>query len=146
MDTGFECQPRQFNVSLPPPPPPPPPQYSGTSDNGHEKRTTSVEWTNRLPPTDCSIHSVHSEIGATSKQWTRGLSPLCPLFGGSTIHTNHCSSLDVCAFALHFSFSLMYTHRSVYILLHLHTCTLRSGLWIRDSLSTLNIHQSLPAE
>ena len=59
---------------------------SGTSDNGHsEKRTTSVERTSCLPPTDCIIHSVTSEIGTTSLQWTRGLSPLCPLFGGSTV-------------------------------------------------------------
>ena len=31
--------------------------YSGTSDNGHSKKwTTSVEWTNYLPPTNCSMH------------------------------------------------------------------------------------------
>ena len=88
--------------------------YSGTSDNGHsEKWTTSVERTNCLPPTNCNIHSVPSEIGTTSVertnclpptnccihvhsvpseigttslQWTEGLSPLCPLFGGSTEH------------------------------------------------------------
>ena len=34
--------------------------YSGTSDNGHsEKWTTSIEWTNCLPPTNRSMHSVH---------------------------------------------------------------------------------------
>ena len=60
--------------------------YSGTSDNGHsEKQTTSVEQTNCLPPTDSNIQGITSEIGTTSLQWTRGLSPLCPLLRGSTV-------------------------------------------------------------
>ena len=32
-----------------------------------------------------TFDSGHSEIGTTSLQWTRGLSPLCPLFRGSTV-------------------------------------------------------------
>ena len=64
-------------------------KYSGTSDNGHcEKRTTSVKRANCLPPTNCSIQGITSEIGTTSLQWTRGLSPLCPLFRGSTVYTH----------------------------------------------------------
>ena len=41
-------------------------EYSGTSDNGHsEKRTTSVERTNCLPPTNYNIQVITSEIGTT---------------------------------------------------------------------------------
>ena len=61
--------------------------YSVTSDNGQsEKQTTSVERTNCLPLTDCSIQGITSDIGTTSLQWTSGLSPLCPLFGVSTVY------------------------------------------------------------
>ena len=67
--------------------------YSGTSDNGHsQKKTTSVERTNCFSPTDCTVmylHSVPSDIGTTSLQWTRGLSPLCPLFKGIIKNKNH---------------------------------------------------------
>ena len=38
-------------------------------------------------PIYCSYIST-SEEGTTSEQWTKCLSPTCPLFGGSTVH--HC--------------------------------------------------------
>ena len=52
---------------------------NGDSDNDSEKQSTSVGRTNCLSQTNCNTHSVTSEIGTTSLQWTRGLSTLCPL-------------------------------------------------------------------
>ena len=60
--------------------------YSKTSDNGHsDKRTTSLQWTNCLPPAINCPHISTSDEGTTSQQWTKCLSPPCPLFRGSTV-------------------------------------------------------------
>ena len=59
--------------------------YSGTSDNGHsEEWTTSLQWIHPLP-IYCPYIST-SEEGTTSEQWTKFASPMCPLFGGSTVY------------------------------------------------------------
>ena len=63
--------------------------YSKTSDNGHSnKRTTSLQWTNCLPPAINCPYISTSDKGTTSEQWTKCLSPTCPLFRGSTVYTN----------------------------------------------------------
>ena len=72
------------------------PQYSGTSNNGRsEKQTTSVEWTNCLPPSDHSILSVHFYL------WDTDNLNLCPPDSGQTScpvkscgHTNILSRAD----------------------------------------------------
>ena len=61
--------------------------YSKTSDNGHSnKRTTSLQWTNCLPPSISCPYISTSDEGTTSEQWTKCSSPPCPLFGGSTVY------------------------------------------------------------
>ena len=53
---------------------------SGTSDSGHsEERTTSLQWTNCVPPANNWMHV------RTSEEGTKHSSPTCPLFGGSTV-------------------------------------------------------------
>ena len=47
--------------------------------------TTSLQWTHCSPlPIFCPYISA-SEEGTTSEQWTKCSSPICPLFGGSTV-------------------------------------------------------------
>ena len=62
-------------------------EYSKTSDNGHSnKRTTSLQWTNCLPPAINCPYISTSDEGTTSEQWTKCSSPMCPLFRGSTVY------------------------------------------------------------
>ena len=55
--------------------------YISTSDEG----TTSKQWTNCLPPSINCPYISTSDEGTTSEQWTKCSSPMCPLFGGSTV-------------------------------------------------------------
>ena len=56
--------------------------YSGTSDRGPSEIGTLVSTHNTL------VYYLTSEIGMTSLQGTKSLTPWCPLLGGSTATVN----------------------------------------------------------
>ena len=61
--------------------------YSGASDNGHsEEWTTSLQWTHCSHPLPIIVHTFLPPKKG-QQQLAKCLSPMCPLFRGSTVYT-----------------------------------------------------------